>query len=180
MSGPGQVVWHTMMSLDGFIAGPEHSMEWMAGVSVAPGTVDESADSTGAILAGRQWHDAFAGKPEAAPYGGRFQGPIFVLTHHPEDAAAHEGITMLSSGIAEAVQTALDAANGRNLVLFGGNIGRQCVRQGLVDELRVHVAPVLLGDGVRLYEAPGAEPVRLARIHDGDPARAADLRFRLA
>jgi dihydrofolate reductase len=180
MSARGQVVWHTMMSLDGFIAGPEHSMEWMSGASVAPGTVDEAAAATGAILAGRQWHDAFAGKPEAAPYGGRFQGPIFVLTHHPEDAVAHEGITPLSGGITEAVETALKAAGGRNLVLFGGSIGRQCVQQGLVDELRVHVAPVLLGDGVRLYEAPGAEPVRLARIHDGDPARAADLRFRLA
>jgi dihydrofolate reductase len=180
MSARGRVVWHTMMSLDGFIAGPEHSMEWMSGVSVEPGTVDEAADAAGAILAGRQWHDAFAGKPEAAPYGGRFQGPIFVLTSHPEDAAPHPGITLVSGGIAEAVETASEAADGRNLVLFGGSIGRQCVQRGLVDELRVHVAPVLLGDGVRLYETPGAEPVRLARIDDGDPARAADLRFRLA
>jgi dihydrofolate reductase len=180
MSARGRVVWHTTMSLDGFIAGAEHSMDWMSGVSFEPGTVDEAAAATGAILAGRRWHDAFAGKPEAAPYGGRFEGPIFVLTSHPEDAEAHERITLLNGSIAEAVETARAAAEDRDLVLFGGSIGRQCVQQGLVDELRVHVAPVLLGDGVRLYEAPGSEPVRLARLDDGDPARVADLRFRLA
>jgi dihydrofolate reductase len=91
-----RVLWHTTMSLDGFIAGPDHSMDWMSGTS-----------------------------------------------------------------------------------LFGGEIGRQCVQGGLVDELYVHVAPVLLGDGVRLFEAPGGEPVRLARIHEGDATRAADLRYRL-
>jgi dihydrofolate reductase len=168
------------MSLDGCIAGPGHSMDWMSEISFAPGTVDEAAAATGAILAGRGWHDAFAGDPAAAPYGGRFEGPIFVLTSHPDDAAEHPGITLLSGEIAEAVGTALGAAGGRNLVLFGAGIGRQCVQQRLVDELHVHVAPVLLGDGVRLYEAPGAAPVRLARIHDGDATRVADLRFRLA
>jgi hypothetical protein len=90
------VLWHTTMSLDGFIAGPDHSMDWMSGVSFAPGTVDAAAASAGAILAGRRWNDAFAGNPDAAPYGGRFKGPIFVLTHHPEDATEHPGIRLLS------------------------------------------------------------------------------------
>jgi dihydrofolate reductase len=103
-----------------------------------------------------------------------------VLTHHPEDAPEHPGITLLSCDVAEAVETALAAADGRDLVLFGGAIGRQCVQRGLLDELYVHVAPVLLGDGVRLFEAPGDEPVALERIHDGDPGRVADLRYRLA
>jgi dihydrofolate reductase len=180
MAERGRVIWHTTMSLDGFIAGPGHSMAWMSGTSFAPGIVDRTAASTGAILAGRRWHDEFAGKPEAAPYGGRFQGPVFVLTHHPDDATPQPGITLLSADLAEAVETALAAAGGKDVVLFGGDIGRQCVQRGLVDELYVHVAPVLLGDGVRLYEAADGEPVRLARIHDGDPGRAADLRYRLA
>jgi dihydrofolate reductase len=175
-----RVVWHTTMSLDGFIAGPNHSMDWMSGISVEPGTVDAAVAATGAILAGRRWFDAFAGDPDAAPYGGRFEGPIFVLTHHPEDAAEHPRITLLSVDLGDAVETALAAADGKDLVLFGGEIGRQCVQRGLVDELFIHVAPVLLGDGVRLFDAPGGEPVRLARIHEGDSTRVADLRYRLA
>ena len=63
----GKVLWHVTMSLDGFIAGPNHSMDWMSGLSFSPGLVDKYAASTGAILAGRRWHDAFAGIPEAAP-----------------------------------------------------------------------------------------------------------------
>jgi hypothetical protein len=82
----GKVLWHLTMSLDGLIAGPNHSMDWMSGLSFAPGVVDEFVATTGAILAGRRGYDAAAGDPDAAPYGGAWSGPIFVLTHHPEDA----------------------------------------------------------------------------------------------
>lgn len=175
----GRVLWHLTMSLDGFMAGPNHEMDWMSGVTSSPGTVEEMVATTGAILAGRRGFDAGV-EGSRSPYGGAWQGPIFVLTHHPEDAAPSPGITFLNCDIGEAVETALAAAGGRNLEVFGADIARQCVNRGLIDEFYVHIAPVMLGDGVRLFDCPGVEPVRWERIYDGDPVRAVDLRYRPA
>jgi dihydrofolate reductase len=155
-------------------------MDWMSGLSFSPGLVDKYAASTGAILAGRRWHDAFAGIPEAAPYGGQWNGSLFVLTHHPEDVAPDPDITVLNGDVAEAVEIGLAAADGKNLVVFGADIARQCLALGLIDEFAVHLAPVMLGDGVRLFDCPGVAPVRWERIHDGDAAEVVDLRYRPA
>jgi dihydrofolate reductase len=98
----GKVLWHFTMSIDGFVAGPEHQMDWMSGVSFRPGLVDEYVQTTGAILGGRNgWDQAIDG---SRPYGGAWQGPIFVLTHHPEDAGPGDGVTFLSRDVAEAVR----------------------------------------------------------------------------
>jgi len=78
------------------------------------------------------------------------------------------------------VETGLAAADGKNLEVFGADIARQCATRGLIDESYVHLSPVMLGDGVRLFECPGIEPLRWARIHDGDPAPVVDLRYRPA
>ncbi|MFE3268490.1 dihydrofolate reductase family protein [Streptomyces sp. NPDC059215] len=180
----GKVRWHLMMSLDGFAAGPGHSMDWMSGVRGSPGIVEESIAGLGAVLGGRRGYDAIAGRhPGEAgrqPYGGAWSGPVFVLTHHPEDAVPDAGVTFLDCDVAEAVETGLAAAGGKDLEIHGQDVARQCVERGLVDEFRVHLAPVMLGSGVRLFDCPGIEPVRWARIHDGDPAQAVDLRYRRA
>lgn len=87
----GKVLWHFTMSLDGFVAGPKHEMDWMTGISFRRGLVDEYVETTGAVLAGRNGWDAVTG--HSRPYGGAWDGPIFVLTHHPEDATPAEGVT---------------------------------------------------------------------------------------
>jgi hypothetical protein len=80
----GKVLWHFTMSLDGFVAGPNHEMDWMTGTSVRPGLVQEYVETTGAVLGGR---DGWDHVPDASSvYGGAWRGPVFVLTHHPEDA----------------------------------------------------------------------------------------------
>lgn len=177
----GKVLWHLTMSLDGFIAGPNHAMGWLSGLSFRPGTVEEMVATTGAVLAGRRGFDAGADEPGKAVdkvYGGAWSGPIFVLTHHPEDAVHDPSVTFLNCDVAEAVETGLAAAGGGNLEVFGADVARQCVQLGLIDEFYVHIAPVMLGEGVRLFDCPGIEPVRWERIHEGDPARVADLRYR--
>lgn len=171
----GQVLMHFTMSLDGFVAGPGHTMDFMTGMTVRPGLVEESIAATGAVLAGRDGFDSAIG--DSRPYGGAWQGPIFVLTHHPEDARPADHVTFLSCPVDEAVRIGLEAAGGKNLEVFSPHIGKQLLALGLVDELVIHVAPVLLGDGIRLYDAPGGELVHLRRIGD-DPTRAVDLRYR--
>ena len=71
----------------------------------------------------------------------------------------------------------LEAAQGKNLEVFSPSIGRQLLPLGLIDEIDLHLAPVLLGDGIRLYDAPGGDPVHLQRDGD-DPTLAVNLRYR--
>jgi hypothetical protein len=77
------------------VADLERNMDWLTGFA------------TGAVLGGRDGFDSAIG--DARPYGGAWQGPIFVLTHHPEDARPADGITAVSCPVEEAAQIALDA-----------------------------------------------------------------------
>lgn len=172
----GKVLWHFTMSLDGFVAGPEHTMDWMTGYSFRPGLVEEYAGTTGAVLGGRDGWDAFP--DPGAIYGGAWQGPLFVLTHHPEDARPTAGVTFLDCDAADAVRIALEAAGGKNVEVFSPTIGRQLLERRLIDEIDLHVVPVLLGDGIRLFDNPGGAPVRLELLGGGDPEAAVDVRCR--
>jgi dihydrofolate reductase len=171
----GKVLLHFAMSVDGFVAGPEHSMDFLAGASNRPGLIDEYVATTGAVLAGREGFDSAIG--DSRPYGGAWQGPIFVLTHHPEDARPAPDITFLSCPVEEAVRIALDAADGKNVEVFSPTLGRQLLALGLVDEIDLHLMPVLLGDGIRLYDAPGGELVSL-ELDGPEPRQSVRLRYR--
>jgi dihydrofolate reductase len=172
----GKVLWHFTMSLDGFVAGPKHSMDWPAGTTVRPGLIEEYAETTGAVLGGR---DGFEAYPDVnGIYGGAWQGPVFVLTHHPEDAPAADGVTFLNCDVAEAVRIGLDAAGGKNLEVFSASIGRQLLERGLIDEIDLHIAPVLLGDGIRLYDNAGGVPVPLELLNGDDRSAAVNVRYR--
>ncbi|MEU1683719.1 dihydrofolate reductase family protein [Micromonospora sp. NPDC005707] len=173
----GKVLWHFTMSLDGFVAGPDHGMDWMTGISARPGLVGEYVATTGAVLGGRDGWDA---APGSRPYGGSWKGPVFILTHHPEDAEPAEGVTFLDCDPADAVRIGLEAANGRNLEVFSPTIGRQLLALNLIDEIDLHIAPVLLGDGIRLYDNPGGAPIRLHRLGGGDPTSVVNVRYRPA
>ncbi|MFI6047836.1 dihydrofolate reductase family protein [Nocardia sp. NPDC051321] len=170
-----KVLWHFTMSLDGFVAGPDNGHDWMTGFAFRPGLVGEYVETTGAVLGGRKGWDK-AG--EDRPYGGAWHGPIFVLTHHPEDARPDDRVTFLNCGVAEAVRIALTAAGGKNLEVFSPTIGRQLLELGLIDEIDLHITPVLLGDGIRLYDNPGGEPVRLREIGSDELPTVVNVRYR--
>ena len=171
---PGIVLWHVTMSLDGFIAATDGDFGWMD----VPAGKDEAAEevirTTGAFLAGRR--SLGTGEP---PYGGPWTGPTFVLTHDPPDAARYPAITFLSGGVRDAVLTALAAANGRNLVVSGADVVRQCLEKGLVNEIQIHLVPILLGDGVRLFDRAGTGWIRLERTGLAASGQVTDLRFRV-
>lgn len=103
---------------------------------------------------------------------------MFVLTHHPEDAPAVDGVTFLSCDVAEALRIGLEAAGGKNIEVFSAAIGRQLLELGLIDEIDLHIAPVLLGDGTRLFDNPGGTPVQLEMVGGENPTSAVNIRYR--
>jgi dihydrofolate reductase len=175
------VVWHVTMSLDGFIAGPDDAMEWVFDYfsEEASETAGEVIESTGAIIMGRhtyQVEDRYRG----GIYGGAWTGPFFVLTHEPPpDVPDWMTGTFINEDIEAAVARASDAAGGKNVGLLGADLARQSQERGLLDEIIVHLAPVLLGDGVRLFAVPGGRRVRLEPTQVERTGPLTDLRFRV-
>jgi dihydrofolate reductase len=176
----GKVRWHTMMSLDGFIAGPNDAMEWAFEVDGGAGEVmQEVARSTGALLVGRRTQDV-EDRVQPGFYGGAFRGPFFVLRHDPpSEPPVVKGVTgrFIDVDIEEAVRIAEDAAGDADVGVLGANVARQCLEAGLLDEVLVHVAPVLIGDGVRLFERPGGTVVKLSPVSSTGEGEMTVLRY---
>ena len=160
-------------SLDGYIAGPndgpgrglgdggERLHYWVFG---GPWSYDEEPTGeptgpdkefldggmarVGAIIGGRNTFEA------AEAWGGRnpFGVPFFIVTHRPEDAPPDAGFTFVD-GLDEAVTRAREAAGGKDVFVMGGaDVIRQALRAGHVEELSISIAPVVLGDGKRLFD----------------------------
>jgi dihydrofolate reductase len=163
----GVVLWHITMSLDGFIAGPDDAMEWVFEYPGPNEAVAEVIETTGAIVVGRRTYEV-EDRNRGGFYGGAWTGPFFVLTHDPP-ATVPDWMTgtFVTDGIESAVASAKAAAGEKNVVIFGADTAQQCLDAGLLDEILVHVAPVLLGDG----SASSAAAAR-RRSGCGGPARA--------
>ncbi|GEL26059.1 deaminase [Pseudonocardia sulfidoxydans NBRC 16205] len=173
-AGPGKVVVNRAMSLDGFIAGPDHAMSWIFEY-LDNDAFPDVMPATGAMLVGRGTHEV--GKrmvvEDVDDYDG---GPVFVLTHRPP-AEPERGVTFLSCDLEEAVETARAAAGGKNLEILGADLASQCLRAGLVDEVLVYVIPVLLGDGVR-FSTSGLGRIDLEPFENRQSGAVTMLRFR--
>src|SRR3989442_5763351 len=152
-----KVLWHVTMSLDGFIAGPRDSMDWMLGFGEENDEVDELIKRIGAVLSGRRTYDvgAVQERPEfRRPYGGAFSGPVFVLTHKPP----HDpGVTFLSGDIRTAVQTAAEAAGDKYVVIFGADIARQSIEAGVGGAGMGPLKPGVVGGAERAFCEAGRE-----------------------
>ena len=178
----GKVVVNRSMSLDGFIAGPGDTMDWIFDF-VAPDEFPEIAAATGAMLIGRRTWEVgnrmAAGRTAEAGYP--FSGPVFVLTHEPPEPPqppepSGPGVTFLTGDLGAAVATALAAAAGKNLEILGADLATQCLRHGLVDEILIYVLPVLLGDGTR-FASPGLPRTDLEPLDSTRSGAVTILRF---
>lgn len=135
-------------SLDGFIAGPDDDLSWLP----APEGADDFGygafiADVGALLMGRRTHDVVAGFPGDWPYGER---PVLVATQRPL-SPKQATVRAVQGSIGELVRAAREVAGERDVYLDGGNLIRQALDAGLVDELTITVVPVVLGRGVPLF-----------------------------
>jgi dihydrofolate reductase len=185
-TGNGKVVVNRAMSLDGFIAAPGDAQDWIFDfiANDAPWQ-KEAAAATGAMLVGRRTVEVGSRREadqergtESRDEGYPFHGPIFVLTHRPPDPPDPD-VTYLTGDIGEAVATALNAAGGKELQILGSDVAGQCLRRGLVDEILIIVVPVLLGDGIRFFSAPGLARIDLEPVSSTRSGAVTILRFRV-
>ena len=157
-----KVLWHITMSLDSFIAGPGDDMGWMVDYFGPNPTVENLLGQIGAVLIGARTYQG-AKTEEGKVYGGAWTGPQFVLTHAAPDTAA-PGFTFVSGDIGAVVRNVKAAAGDKYTVILGASTAKQVLDAGMLDEILVHITPVLLGDGVRLFNHPGGTHVKLERI----------------
>jgi dihydrofolate reductase len=176
-----RMLYSVTMSLDGFIAGPGGDMSWLTEHLGPDPTVDEVIAEIGALLVGNRTFrgdDPHRGTAaEGKPFGGGWTGPQFVLTHHAPDTPV-PGVTFvgdLDSGVAAAKA----AAGDKYVNILGASTARQCLDAGVLDEILVFIAPVLLGDGVRLFDHPGGTNVKLERLSVTHSPRATNLWMRV-
>jgi dihydrofolate reductase len=180
------------MSLDGYVTGPNDSREnpFGDGAEVLHGWLSDGAtdddrailqdviDSVGAIVMGRTSFDKNEGDGgwgDAGPVG---DTPCFVVTHN-EPTAPHPAVfTFVTDGVVSAIEQARDAAGDKVVSLFGATIMQQALPLGLVDEIRLHVIPVLLGGGTPLFGTLDSS-IKLERIEARLTPAATHIAFRV-
>lgn len=160
----GVVAYHTTMSIDGFIAGPHDDMAWIFNYKYPTDQIKEITENLGALLLGRNSYNV--GKNStmdetSEAYGGAWRGPELVLTHNPPTDEKDPNKTFLNSNIKDAVQKVKNLAKGKNVHIIGANVAKQCIKEALLDEILIYIVPILLGNGVRLYEETGLNYVKL-------------------
>ncbi|WP_368654172.1 dihydrofolate reductase family protein [Ornithinibacillus sp. 4-3] len=181
----GKVILDISMSLDGFIAGLNDNQEQPLGAngeiihewlfsgdqpsryndffrlsSINKEVFDGSIPDIGAMVVGRRTFDIVNGWGGSHPIQGI---PIFIVTHEaPENYLEnHTSFTFVTDGIKSAIEQANKAANGKNISIGAASIAQQCVQAKLLDEMHLHISPILLGNGIRLFDQIGQEHIKL-------------------
>ncbi|MFJ4223562.1 dihydrofolate reductase family protein [Microbacterium sp. NPDC089695] len=175
------VIVHATMTVDGFIAEPDGGVDWMFGRPSAPEDDDVVArvvERIGAVVGGANRTQTI--DDGEIPYGGMLKVPVFLMTHSEHEPIERDGITytFVVDDIERAVGMAAQAAGDRWVSLLGGSISRQCLQLGLVDELVLDVAPVLLGTGIPLFAGLDRH-IELERLETSAFASETHLRYRV-
>jgi dihydrofolate reductase len=186
-----EIVLDTSISLDGFVTGPNDGPAnglGDGGEALHQWLWDEEADPyreamfarTGAIVASRKVYDITNGWDGSHPVG----VPVVVVTHvAPEPEEVPQGatpFTFVTSGVEDAIAEAAAIAGEREVYLMSAaSVGRQALAAGLIDVLRIHVAPVVLGGGTRLFDEGGVGPVALEPLRVVAAPRATHLEYRV-
>jgi dihydrofolate reductase len=191
-------VLYMSMSLDGFITGPsdgpghglgvngERLHDWLGvpddtdrGVPGfhppgASGEIFDEVMATGAVLVGRRTFDI------AGHWKGDHHGvPIFVPTRGTPPPPQSEWVHYVTDGVESAMRQAKDAAGDRDILVHGANLAQSCLKAGVLDELEIHLVPVLLGEGRRLFDHLGADHIELELTRIVDAPGVTHMRYRV-
>ena len=193
----GKVITEFTISLDGFIAGPNDEVDRIFGwyssgdtdfpvpsssmvFKLSRASADllrESWGALGAIVTGRRDFDVSEAWGGIPPLG----VPIFIVTHNIPQEWAKKGspFTFVTDGIESALAQARASAGDKDVGISGTQITQQCLRASLIDEIRLHMVPVLLGAGIRLFDHLQDENIALEKILVVDAPDVTHLRYRV-
>ena len=212
----GKLAVDISMSLDGFVAGPDPTLERPLGdggdrlhewafaleswrkphglpggeINASTKVVEETLEATGAVVMGRRMFSGGEGPweddPNAEGWWGDeppFHVPVFVLTSHARETLTMQGgttFTFVTEGIGAALEEARAAAEDKDVHVAGGaSVVQQYLAAGLLDELQVNLAPVLLGGGTRLFDGPGAAQPALEIVRVVESPAVTHLKYRV-
>jgi dihydrofolate reductase len=196
MAAMSKVIFEISVSLDGFITDPSasvgtplegndpgrlHDWKFDAKTETDDAIVEEMYASTGAVLIGRRMFDVgFEPWGDPPPFG----MPVFIVTHEQREPLPMQGgttYTFVTDGIEAALELARAAAGDKNVGVWGGaNIMKQYLEAGLLDEMQIHLVPMLLGSGIRLFEDLDPEGMELRRTSSIETPGATHFRFEVA
>ena len=192
----GKVVAEFAMSLDGFIADPKDDVallyKWFSNgdtpIQGAAGHVFktsavsakhymETVESTGALVTGRRDFDASAAWGGTSP----MNVPTFIVTHNTPQEWLKPGspFTFVTDGVNSAIEKAKQSADGKNVLVGGSKIVQQCIKLGLLDEIKIDLVPILLTEGIRLFDTLGTEPFELEIMHVLEAPGVTHLKYRV-
>lgn len=188
----GIVICDMSMSLDGYVTGPNDSREnpfgdgadtlhdWIFKDPTAEdkAILDDALASCGAVVMGRKSFDKNEGDGgwgEGGPVG---DTPVFVVTHHAPTATYPPVYRFVTDGVRSAIEQAKAVAGDKSVGLHGATVMQQGLPLGLVDEIQVHVIPILIGGGTRLFDTLPSG-IELERISAIATPKATHLRFRV-
>jgi dihydrofolate reductase len=181
----GVVRLYMSMSLDGFVATRDRDLTPLYPDLESlrhTGPLAEMIEATGAVVMGRRSYDL--GDTEEGYVDYEHQVPIFVLTHRvPERPAKHDpakglSFTFVTDGVESAVEQARAAAGDKDVQVIGGaETAQQLINARLLDQIQVSIVPLLLGEGLRLFEHLGPTQRRLEKIKVLDAPGRTDIRY---
>jgi dihydrofolate reductase len=191
----GKVVFDISMSLDGFIAGAnarpeagwaglgdggERLHDWgFSSTDPRNREIVESWVSTGAVIVGRTTYNHSILNWGADGPMGAARLPTIIVSHSIPQDIPDGGVYTFVDSVETALETAKKAAGDQDIGIAGGNIAQQFITLGLVDEIFIHLVPVLFGSGTRLIEDLGGKHVELETIEVIETKEAIHLRFRV-
>ncbi len=191
----GKVIFDMTASLDGFVAGPNDSPEQPMGergmrlfdwyftdqeTSREPEAMDteirdQASQAVGAVVAGRRTYENAHGWNGEHP----LHVPVFVVTHHPPELTGKFNGCFVTEGVESAIAQAQAVAGDKIVAIASPDIAHQALQAGLIDEISVHIVPVLLGGGVRLFNPLDAQSIELECTGTANTPKVTHMTFRV-
>jgi len=187
----GSVIYDKSMSLDGFMAGANVRLEaglgddgerlhdWAFQDEYGKEMLEREIERLGAVICGRRTYDMSIQYWGADGPTGPARVQLFVLSHSVPDDVPEGGVYTFIDDVDTALGRARETAGDKNINVMGGAVGRQYLRAGVVDEISVHLVPVLFGSGTRMFEDVVDEHVTLELLAMAESPHAAHLRYRV-
>jgi len=187
----GKVIFDKSMSLDGFIAGANMRVEaglgddgerlhdWAFKDPAGMEMIQAEVGNLGAVICGRTTYDMSIPNWEGGGPTGEARVPVFVLSHGVPDDVPEDGVYTFVDGLETVLARARETAGDKNIAIMGADTGRQFIDAGVVDEISIHVVPVLFGSGTPLFGKGVGEHVTLELIGESGTEYARHLRYRV-